>query len=222
MQILVVDDDQKITALLHRALSHQGYEVEVAHDGFQALSLVSQNRPDLIVLDILMPGLDGLRVCKRIRQESTVPILMLTAKDEISDRVVGLDTGADDYLVKPFELEELFARIRALLRRSMSPEDEVLHFADLTLDTSARRAQRNNRMFDLTATEYELLLLFMQSPRRVLPRHYIMEKVWGYDFEGESNVLEVYVGYLRQKLEADGDSRIIYTVRGVGYVLRES
>ncbi|MDE2841609.1 MAG: response regulator transcription factor, partial [Chloroflexota bacterium] len=165
MQILVVDDDQKITALLHRALSHQGYEVEVAHDGFQALSLVSQNRPDLIVLDILMPGLDGLRVCKRIRQESTVPILMLTAKDEISDRVVGLDTGADDYLVKPFELEELFARIRALLRRSMSPEDEVLHFADLTLDTSARRAQRNNRMFDLTATEYDLLLLLMQSPR---------------------------------------------------------
>ena len=221
MRILVVDDDQKITALLYRALAHQGYAVDVAHDGFQALSLASQRRPDLIVLDILMPGLDGLRVCSRIRQESTVPILMLTAKDEVSDRVVGLDSGADDYLVKPFELEELFARIRALLRRSASPDDEVLHFADLTLDTVERRAQRSARTIELTTTEYELLLLFMQNPRRVLPRQYIMEKVWGFDFEGESNVLEVYVGYLRHKLEAEAGSRLIYTVRGVGYVLRE-
>lgn len=222
MRILVVDDDQKITALLNRALTHQGYEVELAHDGFQAIALVSQRRPHLVILDILMPGLDGLGVCKRIRQESQVPILMLTAKDEVSDRVVGLDSGADDYLVKPFELEELFARIRALLRRSASPEDEVLNFADLTLDTVERRAERGARAIELTTTEYELLLLFMQNPRRVLRRHYIMEQVWGFDFEGESNVLEVYVGYLRQKLEAGKDARIIFTVRGVGYVLRET
>ncbi len=222
MLILVVDDDRKITALLNRALTHQGYEVVVAHDGFQAISLVSQRRPQLVVLDILMPGLDGLGVCKRIRQESQVPILMLTAKDEVSDRVVGLDSGADDYLVKPFELEELFARIRALLRRSASPDDEVLHFADLSLDTAERRAERDSRVIELTTTEYELLLLFMQNPRRVLRRHHIMEQVWGFDFEGESNVLEVYVGYLRQKLEASGATRIIYTVRGVGYVLRET
>ena len=222
MLILVVDDDRKITALLNRALTHQGYTVEVAHDGFQAISLVSQRRPHLVVLDILMPGLDGLGVCKRIRQESQVPILMLTAKDEVSDRVVGLDSGADDYLVKPFELEELFARIRALLRRSASPDDEVLHFADLSLDTAERRAERGNRVIELTTTEYELLLLFMQNPRRVLRRHHIMEQVWGFDFEGESNVLEVYVGYLRQKLEESGAARIIYTVRGVGYVLRET
>jgi len=221
MRLLVVDDDAKITALLSRALTHQGYEVLIAHDGYQALAITHQKSPDLIVLDLMLPDIDGIHVCKRIRQQSRVPILMLTAKDEVNDRVMGLDSGADDYLVKPFALDELLARVRALLRRASDSAEEVLRYGDLVLDVSTRQARRGERTVTLTAKEFDLLQLLMRNPRRVLTRQRIMEEVWGYDFEGESNVLEVYVGYLRQKLEAENEPRLIHTVRGVGYVLRE-
>ncbi|MGI9953129.1 response regulator transcription factor [Moorellaceae bacterium AZ2] len=217
--ILVVDDDEKITSLLRRILVYEGYEVLVAGNGFTALSLATR-QPDLIILDLMLPDIDGVEVCRKIRQQSEVPILMLTARDETADRVLGLDSGADDYLVKPFALEELLARIRALLRRQRVAEREVLQYADLKLDTGTREAWRGNRVFQLTAKEYELLEFFLRHPRQVLTRETLMTKIWGYDYSGESNVLEVYVGYLRNKLEAQGEPRLIHTVRGVGYVLK--
>lgn len=225
-RLLVVDDDVKITSFLRRSLALEGYEVVVTNSGSEALRVVAETPPDLMVLDIMMPDVDGLEVCRRIRAAGEeFPILMLTAKDTISDRVKGLDLGADDYLVKPFALEELLARLRALSRRARSGDKEeqsgVLHYVDLKLDTASREAFRGGRKIDLTAKEYELLLLFLNHPRQVLTRDILMEKVWGYDFSGESNVLEVYIGYLRQKLEAGGEPRLIQTVRGVGYVLKE-
>lgn len=220
--VLLVDDDRHISEVLRRSLIYEGYSVDVAHRGDEALHKTIEHPPDLVILDLMLPGLDGLEVCRRIRASGDqVPILMLTAKDAINDRVAGLDTGADDYLVKPVELEELQARVRALLRRRNPEQTEVLRFADLELDTGTRVAHRGPREIELSTTEYELLSLFMRRPRQVLTRDIIMERVWGYDFEGESNVLEVYIGYLRNKLEAGGESRLLHTVRGAGYVLRE-
>jgi len=220
--VLLVDDDRHITDMLRRALAYEGYGVEVALRGDEALRKALEHPPDLVVLDLMLPGIDGLEVCRRLRASGNqVPILMLTAKDSIPDRVAGLDQGADDYLVKPMELEELLARVRALLRRRNPEQTEVLRFDDLELDTGSRVARRGPREFNLSTTEYELLQLFMRRPRQVLTRDIIMDRVWGYDFEGESNVLEVYVGYLRAKMEADGEPRLLHTVRGAGYVLRE-
>lgn len=218
--ILVVEDDQGISDTLRRGLIFEGYKVTVAGDGKEALSCARDQMPDLVVLDWMLPGLDGLEVCKRLRAASDVPILMLTAKVSISERVEGLDAGADDYLVKPFAFDELLARVRALLRRSGPPQAEVLRFADLELNTGTRQAQRGDRIIELTAKEYELLELFMHNPRNVLTRDLIYDRIWGYDFGGESNIIEVYVRYLRRKLEVDGLPRLIQTVRGVGYVLR--
>lgn len=227
-RVLVVDDDPKITSFLRRSLALEGYEVVVANSGTEALRTVAGAPPDLMVLDIMMPDVDGLEVCRRVRAAGEeFPILMLTAKDSVPDRVKGLDQGADDYLVKPFALEELLARLRALHRRGQGarpanePQSLWLQYADLKLDTASREAFRGARKIELTAKEYELLALFMSHPRQVLTRDTLMEKVWGYDYSGESNVLEVYVGYLRQKLEAGGEPRLIQTVRGVGYVLKE-
>ncbi len=226
LRVLVVDDDPKITAFLRRSLALEGYDVTVANSGTEALRIVGAAPPDLMVLDIMMPDVDGLEVCRRIRAAGeTFPILMLTARDAVSDRVKGLDQGADDYLVKPFALEELLARLRALSRRGAPAQGDdghrVLQYADLRLDTATREAFRGERQISLTAKEYELLHLFLSHPRQVLTRDTLMEKVWGYDYSGESNVLEVYVAYLRNKLEAGGEPRLIQTVRGVGYVLKE-
>ena len=218
--ILVVEDDQGISDTLRRGLIFEGYRVTVAGDGQEALTCARDQMPDLVVLDWMLPGLDGLEVCKRLRAASDVPILMLTAKVSISERVEGLDAGADDYLVKPFAFDELLARVRALLRRAGPQQAEVLRFADLELDTGTRQAQRGDKIIELTAKEYELLELFMHNPRNVLTRDLIYDRIWGYDFGGESNIIEVYVRYLRRKLEVDGLPRLIQTVRGVGYVLR--
>lgn len=218
--ILVVDDDPRITQLLRRALSMEGYVVRTAASGAAALAEARARTPDLVVLDILMPGMDGLEVCRRLRASGDVPILLLTAKDEVQDRVTGLDTGADDYVVKPFALEELLARVRALLRRH-EPTAEVLSTGDLSLDTASRAARRGAREIALSTTEYDLLHYFMRHPKRVLSRDAILNAVWGLHFERPTNVVEVYVGYLRAKLETAGEPRLIHTVRGVGYVLRE-
>jgi len=220
-RILVVDDDEKITNLLRRALSYEGYVTDIANDGAKALALALEHHPDLVVLDIQLPGMDGIEVCRRLREGGDEPILMLTARDEVSDRVRGLDSGADDYLVKPFALEELMARVRALLRRREPETRTELRFSDLVLDTASREARRSDRAIELSAKEYDLLSRFMRNPRRVLTREQILEQAWGYDFYGESNVIEVYVGYLRQKLETAGEPRLIHTVRGAGYVLKE-
>ncbi|MCC7206450.1 MAG: response regulator transcription factor [Anaerolineae bacterium] len=221
-RLLVIEDEHRIAQFIERGLIYEGYRVEVTHDGRAGLTAARDNPPDLVILDWMLPGMDGLEVCKRLRSASNVPILMLTAKDDVSDRVQGLDAGADDYLVKPFSFDELLARIRALLRRStVSSKPESLRFADLTLDTGTRRAMRGNRAIDLTAKEYELLELFMRNPRQVLTREMIFDRVWNYDFGGESNIIEVYVRYLRQKTESEGEPRLLHTVRGVGYVLRE-
>lgn len=220
--VMVVDDDEKITALLRRSLTYEGYRVVEAGDGRSALELAEETSPDLIILDIMLPGISGIEVCRRLREEGNkVPVLMLTAKDEVSDRVQGLDSGADDYLVKPFALEELLARVRALLRRAQQGGEQQLRFADLILDTSLHEARRGDRQISLTTKEYELLHYFMRQPRRVISREELMDRIWGYDFSGESNVLEVYIGYLRNKLEAGGEKRLIHTVRGAGYVMRE-
>jgi two-component system, OmpR family, response regulator MprA len=223
MKILVVDDERAVRESLRRALELQGYEVELASDGAEALArLAADGQPDAIVLDILMPGVDGLEVCRQIRRRgNSVPVLMLTARDAVGDRVEGLDAGADDYLVKPFALEELLARIRALLRRAVPAADGVLHFADLELDTGTREVRRGGEEIELTRTEFNLLELFMLNPRQVLTRSIIFERVWGYDFGFASNSLDVYIGYLRRKTEAGGKARLIHTVRGVGYALRE-
>lgn len=220
-KVLVIDDDRNITSFLRRALSYAGYDVVIASDGPSGLMRALDVSPDLVILDIMMPGVDGLEVCRRLRAGSEVPILMLTARDEVADRVVGLDSGADDYLVKPFAFEELTARIRALLRRREPEPPVVLRYADLTLDPTTREVHRGDRPIDLTVREFELLQLFMRHPRQVLTRETLLERVWGFDAEAETHVLEVYIGYLRQKLEADGEPRLIQTVRGVGYVLRE-
>jgi len=220
--ILVVDDDPRITDLLRRILAYEGYSVAIAASGSEALDRSLERPPDLVVLDIMLPGLDGLEVAQRLRTAGdNVPILMLTARDTVADRVKGLGTGADDYLVKPFAPEELVARVKALLRRSQEEQHEVLRSADIELDTGTRIAHRGTREIELSPTEYELLLLFMKRPRQVLTREIILDRVWGMDFEGSSNVMEVYVGYLRAKLEAEGEPRLIHTVRGVGYVFKE-
>jgi two-component system response regulator MprA len=221
MRILVVDDDPEIVSFLKRGLIYEGYTVDTASNGTEALAKARDTEPDLVILDIMMPGMDGIEVCKRFRQVSAVPILMLTAKGTVADRVVGLDSGADDYLVKPFAFDELLARMRALLRRRQPRDSELLRFNDLSLDTAAREVKRGDEIIELTSQEFDLLELFLRHPRQVLNRDMIYEKVWGYDFGGESNVIEVYVRYLRSKLEASGKPRLIHTIRGVGYVLRE-
>ncbi|HEX7949558.1 MAG TPA: response regulator transcription factor [Candidatus Limnocylindrales bacterium] len=221
-RILVVDDDPKIRAVVRRGLAFEGYRMVEAATGEEALEKVREHLPDLVVLDLMLPGIDGIEVTRRLRSSGDeIAILVLTARDEVKDRVEGLETGADDYLVKPFSFEELLARVHALLRRRTAPAGEMLRFADLELDVDAREARRGSRTIELTTTEYNLLLLFMRHPRKVLTRDVIMEHVWEYDFEGESNVLEVYVRYLRSKLEAAGEQRLIHTVRGAGYVLKE-
>ena len=219
--ILIIEDNEAIVKVLQRTLIYEGYKVDTALDGETGLELAENNHPDLVVLDLMLPGIDGLEVCQRLRAKGNVHILMLTAKDTIQDRVLGLDAGADDYVVKPFELEELMARVRALLRRTQTDRATLLTFEDLTLDTSTRQAFRNERTIDLTAKEYDLLELFLRHPHQVLTRELIFDRVWGYDFGGESNVLDVYIRYLRQKLEEKGEARLIHTVRGVGYVLRK-
>jgi two-component system response regulator MprA len=223
-RILVVDDEFKIVDFVRRGLVYEGYEVDVAYDGATGLAQARQQPPDLVILDIMMPGIDGLEVCRRLRatEGGEVPILMLTAKDSVPDRVAGLDAGADDYLVKPFAFDELLARIRALLRRHKpQSEAQILRFSDLLMNLTTREVRRGERLVDLTAKEFDLLELFMRHPRQVLSRDTIYEQVWGYDFGGESNIIEVYIRYLRSKLEADGEPRMLQTVRGVGYVLRE-
>ncbi|WIY05619.1 response regulator transcription factor [Amycolatopsis mongoliensis] len=228
MRILVVDDDRAVRESLRRSLEFNGYQVQLASDGAQALEAIIADRPDAMVLDVMMPRLDGLEVARRLRSTGDdLPILVLTARDTVSDRVSGLDAGADDYLPKPFALEELLARLRALLRRA-SPEapngqaSEMLSFADLTLDPGTREVRRGGREISLTRTEFALLELFLSYPKHVLTRGRILEEVWGYDFPTSGNALEVYVGYLRRKTEAEGEPRLIHTVRGVGYVLRET
>ncbi|HEY7280968.1 MAG TPA: response regulator transcription factor [Actinomycetota bacterium] len=222
MRILVVDDEPAVRESLDRALRLEGYEIELASNGEQALRAIGDRLPDAVVLDVMMPVLDGLATCRAIRAAGMrLPILMLTARDEISDRVAGLDAGADDYLVKPFALEELLARIRALLRRTAPEDVEVLRFADLQMDLAAHEAHRADRPLELTRTEFLLLELFLRNPRRVLTREVIFERVWGYDFGPTSNSLEVYVGYLRRKTESEGEPRLIQTVRGVGYVMKD-
>lgn len=220
-RILAIEDEERIRQFLQRGLSFEGYRVDTASDGQAGLELARENPPDLVLLDLMLPGMDGLEVCRRIRAVSDVPILMLTAKETIEDRVTGLDAGADDYLVKPFAFDELMARVRALLRRSQPSQPQVYRFADLELDTGTRQGKRGGEIFDLTAKEYELLELFMRHPRQVMTRDLIFDRVWNYDFGGESNIIEVYVRYLRQKTEKNEMPRLIHTVRGIGYVLRE-
>jgi two-component system response regulator MprA len=222
-QILVVEDEARIASLISRNLRLEGYLVEVAPNGETALEKAISNPPDLVLLDVMLPDIDGLEVCRQLRMAGCdEPVLMLTAKDAIPDRVAGLDAGADDYLVKPFAFDELLARVRALLRRAAPPETEaLLEFSDLALDPTTRQAQRGEREIELTAKEYDVLELFMRHPRQVLTRDIIYDRIWGYDFGGESNIIEVYVRYLRAKLEAEGEPRLIHTLRGVGYVLRE-
>jgi two-component system response regulator MprA len=223
MRILVVDDERAVRESLRRALELEGYEVELAEDGQEALDRVAAApEPDALILDVLMPVLDGLEACRRLRRSgSRLPVLMLTAKAEIGDRVAGLDAGADDYLTKPFALEELLARLRALLRRTAEDADEALRFEDLELDPNTREVRRGGEPIELTRTEFALLELFLRNPRQVLTRSLIFERVWGYDFGASSNSLDVYIGYLRRKTEDGGRPRLIQTVRGVGYALRE-
>ena len=221
-RVLVLDDDEKIRATLRRAFLYGGYDVSLASTGEEALEKAFEATPDLAVLDVMLPGIDGLEVCRRLREDRPdLPIILLTARDSVEDRVKGLDIGADDYVVKPFALEELLARVRAHLRHG-NQGGQVLKYADLTLDTGTREAKRGQREIQLSTTQYELLRLFLSNPRQVLTRDLIMDRVWGYDFEGESNVLEVYISQLRHKLEEGGESRLIHTVRGAGYALREA
>ena len=224
MRILVVDDEPAVRESLRRALQLEGYEVALATDGRDALEQLDSHAddPDAIVLDVAMPDVDGLQVCRTLRRAgSRIPVLMLTARTEVDDRVAGLDAGADDYLAKPFALEELFARLRALLRRTSTGSGEALHFADVELDPATREVRRGDELIELTRTEFALLELFLLNPRQVLTRSVIFERVWGYDFGGASNSLDVYIGYLRRKTETGGRPRLIQTVRGVGYALRE-
>lgn len=229
-RLLVVDDEQAIVDFIKLGMRYEGFQVDQAGDGYVAIDLAQRTQPDAIILDLMLPTMDGLEVCRRLRDNeatANVPILMLTAKDEVRDRVTGLDAGADDYLTKPFSFDELLARVRALLRRQQrivaagGPGGRVLRVADIALDEAAREVKRGERIVELTATEYNLLHLFMTHPRQVLDRQTILNRVWGYDFMGETNIIEVYVRYLREKLEDDPSSpRLIQTVRGVGYVLK--
>lgn len=225
-RVLVVDDDRAVRDSLRRSLEFNGYEVALAADGAEGLVAVGAQHPDVVVIDVMMPRLDGIETTRALRAAGNdVPVLVLTARDAVGDRVEGLDAGADDYLTKPFALEELLARLRALLRRVVPDDDaagEVLTFADLTMDVASRDVTRNGRAIELTRTEFTLLEMFLRRPRRVLDRSFILEEVWGYDFPTSANSLEVYVGYLRRKTEAAGEQRLIQTVRGVGYVLKES
>lgn len=230
MKILVVDDEQPVRESLRRSLRFNGYDVLTASDGLEAVEAVRSENPELLILDVMMPNMNGLEVCRTLRSEGADrPILVLTARDGVSDRVAGLDAGADDYLPKPFALEELLARVRSLVRRASAdsiaaeaPVESKLSFEDLELDADTREVSRGGRSISLTRTEFSLLQLLMENPRKVLSRSKILEEVWGYDFPTSGNALEVYIGYLRKKTEGDGDSRLIHTVRGVGYVLRES
>ncbi len=218
--VLVIDDDQKITSFLRRALAYAGFQVEVAHSGEEGLERALVTQPAVVVLDILMPGIDGLEVCRRLREADDIPILMLTAKDEVSDRVRGLEAGADDYLVKPFAHEELVARVRALLRRR-GPGRKTIRFSDVTVDLGSREAWRGERPIQLTTKEFDLLACFLRQPRQVLSQDQLIEQVWGFDVDTDTHVVPVYVGYLREKLEAGGEPRLIHTVRGAGYILKE-
>ena len=221
-KILIVEDEEQIASFLRRGLTYEGYEVETAADGTTALGKARDARPDLVVLDLMLPGMDGLEVCRRLRTaHSSLPILILTARDSVSDRVQGLDAGSDDYMVKPFALAELLARVRRPPPPRRARRTRSLQFADLKLDTGTRQVHRGETRIELTSKEFDLLELFLRHPRQVLTRETIYDRVWGYDFGGESNIIEVYIRYLRQKLEADGRSRLLFTVRGVGYVLRE-
>ncbi|MGQ9490232.1 MAG: response regulator transcription factor [Anaerolineae bacterium] len=220
--ILVIEDDPQIADLLRRGLIYEGYSVTVTGDGPAGLAAARDRPPDLVLLDLMLPGMDGLTVCQRLRAAGDVPILILTARDAVPDRVKGLDAGADDYVVKPFSFDELLARIRALLRRRQpTARREALRFADLTLNPDTREVYRGGRRIELTAREFEILHLFMEHPRQVLTRDTLYDRIWGYDFGGESNIIEVYIRYLRSKLEEGGAPRLIQTVRGVGYALRE-
>ena len=225
-RVLVVDDDRAVRESLRRSLEFNGYDVSLAADGAEALAGIAATAPDVVVMDVMMPRLDGLEATRALRTAGNdLPILVLTARDAIGDRVEGLDAGADDYLTKPFALQELLARLRALLRRVVPRDDapdETLTFSDLTMDIATREIRRGDRVIELTRTEFTLLEMFLRRPRRVLERSFILEDVWGYDFPTTANSLEVYVGYLRRKTEAEGESRLIHTVRGVGYVLKES
>ncbi len=227
-RVLVVDDDRAVRESLRRSLEFNGYAVSLASDGAEALASIAGHLPDALVIDVMMPRLDGIETTRALRTAGNdLPILVLTARDSVGDRVEGLDAGADDYLTKPFALEELLARLRALLRRVSAPADdgvdgEVLAFSDLTLNLATREVRRGDRGMELTRTEFTLLEMFLRRPRRVLDRSFILEEVWGYDFPTTANSLEVYVGYLRRKTEADGEPRLLHTVRGVGYVLKES
>ncbi len=222
-RVLIVEDDRSVREAVERALKFEGYEVMTARDGAEGLSVVMNDRPDVIVLDVMMPHVDGLEACRRIRARGdSTPILMLTARESVSDRVAGLDAGADDYLVKPFALEELLARLRALLRRSTGTTAELYTVGDLVLSSATREVQRGDKAIELTKTEFDLLELLVSNAGIVLNRSVIYERIWGYDFETSSNSLDVYIGYLRRKTEVDGAPRLIHTVRGVGYVAREA
>jgi DNA-binding response OmpR family regulator len=220
--ILVIEDEAKLAQFIELELKYEGYQVTLCHDGMSGLTAARETHPDLILLDWMLPGVSGLEICRRLRLTGDkVPIVLLTAKDEISDRVAGLDAGADDYLVKPFSIEELLARIRAHLRRTQEKDPDLLQFMDLSLNRRTREVYRGDRLIELTAKEYDLLEYLISHPRQVLTRNQILERVWGYDFMGDSNIIEVYVRYLRLKLEANKEKRLIQTVRGVGYVLKE-
>jgi two-component system response regulator MprA len=221
-RILVVDDDPLLAAALRRPLAYEGFEVEVATSGEAALARVQERPPDLVVLDILLPGMDGLEVCRQLRRKGNLPVLMLTARDEVPERIAGFEAGTDDYLGKPFAFEELLMRVKALMRRGGGEASSELSFGDLRMDRSTREVWRGNRAISLTRQEFDLLALLLEHPRQVLTRSTILERVWDYDFGRDSNVLEVYIGYLRRKLESDNEPRIVHTVRGVGYTLRES
>ncbi|GAA4373709.1 response regulator transcription factor [Nocardioides caricicola] len=225
-RVLVVDDDKAVRESLRRSLEFNGYEVALAGDGAEALAVIAATAPDVVIMDVMMPRLNGIEATRALRSAGNdVPILVLTARDAVGDRVEGLDAGADDYLTKPFALVELLARLRALLRRLPRDDeatDETLQFSDLTMDLATREVRRGDRLIELTRTEFALLEMFMRRPRRVLERSFILEEVWGYDFPTTANSLEVYVGYLRRKTEAEAEPRLIHTVRGVGYVMKES
>jgi two-component system, OmpR family, response regulator MprA len=224
MRVLVVDDEPAVRESIGRSLRFEGYQVELAGDGFSALELVRGDRPDVIILDVMMPGIDGLETCRRLRAGGeSAPVLMLTARRDVGDRVAGLDAGADDYLVKPFALEELLARVRALLRRAdPAGTPETLTFADLTVNVADRTISRSGRPVDLTRTEFDLFIVLLRNVGRVVTRSVLFLDVWGYDFGNRSNSLDVYIGYLRRKLEAEGEPRLVHTVRGVGYVLKQA
>jgi len=220
--ILVVEDEIQLAKFIELELKYEGHQITVAHDGMVGMAAARELHPDLLILDWMLPGISGIEICRRLRATGDkVPIILLTAKDEVGDRVTGLDAGADDYVVKPFSVEELLARVRAHLRRTQEINPDILTFTDLHLNRSTREVYRGQRLIELTATEFDLLEYLLAHPRQVLPRDRILEQVWGYDFMGDSNIIEVYIRYLRLKLEANNESRLIQTVRGVGYVLRE-